>query len=176
MLFHVRSQGELAIPKADSSAFIERSRRLDRFYSIDADEAPFCADRLCCHGQQSTGMPRPPGVIRGSSESTQRPQVCHRERLRCIEYAFTDGQRREKRGEEGIVDPSPLRTLSKGHTLQRAGGRETLNKRTHQMRRRERRKWEFDVARATGADLFTTERVHKMDGRRASTNRGGMRF
>ena len=45
-----------------------------------------------------------------------------------------------------------------------------------QMRRRERRKWEFDVARATGADLFTTERVHKMDGRRASTNRGGMRF
>ena len=29
-----------------------------------------------------------------------------------------------------MSDPSPLRTLSKGHTLQRAGGRETLNKRT----------------------------------------------
>ena len=102
MLFHVRSQGELAIPKADSSAFIERSRRLDRFYSIDADEAPFCADRLCCHGQQSTGMPRPPGLIRGSSESTQRPQVCHRERLRCIEYALLHlqmvrGERKEER-------------------------------------------------------------------------------
>ena len=44
MLFDVRSQGELAVPKADSSAFIERSRRLDRIYSIDADEAPFCAN------------------------------------------------------------------------------------------------------------------------------------
>ena len=59
MLFHVRSQGELAIPKADSSAFIERSRRLDRIYSIDADEAPFCADGLCCHGRQGVRMPRP---------------------------------------------------------------------------------------------------------------------
>ena len=37
-------------------------------------------------------------------------------------------------------------------------------------------KWEFDVARATGAGLFTAERVHKMDGRRASTNRGDMRL
>lgn len=43
-----------------------------------------------------------------------------------------------------------------------------------QMRRRERRKWELDAAFATGAGLFTAERVHKMDGRRASTNRGGM--
>ena len=121
MLFHVRSQGELAIPKADSSAFIERSRRLDRIYSIDADEAPFCADRLCCHGQQSTGMPRPPGLIRGSSESTQRPQVCHRERLRCIEYAWTDGQRREKRGEEGIVDTLEENRKVGGCVTQRIG-------------------------------------------------------
>ena len=100
MLFHVRSQGELAIPKADSSAFIERSRRLDRIYSIDADEAPFCADGLCCHGRQCVRMPRPPAMIRGSFESTQRAQMRQRERVRCIEYTWTDGQRTEKRGEE----------------------------------------------------------------------------
>ena len=45
MLFHVRSQGAHTIPKADSSPSIERSRRLDRIYSIDADEA-----RVCVHG------------------------------------------------------------------------------------------------------------------------------
>ena len=46
LLFHVRSQCELASPKANFSPFIERSRRLDCIYSIDADEAPFCAAGL----------------------------------------------------------------------------------------------------------------------------------